>query len=78
MRKPSDNTLNTNKAFYNSTTNIEASETSKGRLIYYVDKVIGVRRLYILATIVKDVLAIIYIVEGYIGFTRCYERIVTL
>ena len=75
LRKPSE-TSNTNKASYNPAT--ITLDTSEGRLIYYIDKVTGVRRLYIPAAIVKDILAIVYTIERYIGFTRCYERVVGL
>ena len=78
LRKPSDNTSSANEAFCNPATNAEASEVSKGRLIYHINKATGIRRLYIPATIVKDVLTIAHTIEGYIGFTRCYERIVGL
>ena len=73
LREATVNTLNTNKASYNP---VEPSK--EGRLIYYIDKAIGVRRLYILATIIKDILTIVYTTEGYIGFARYYERIVGL
>ena len=49
----------------------------KRRLIYHIDKVIGVRRLCISQSIVKDVLDIAHTAEGYMGFARCYERVIS-
>ena len=56
---------------------LEASKASN-RLIFYINKVSRVKRLYILGVVVKDILTIVYTVEGYIGFARCYECIVGL
>lgn len=47
------------------------------RLIFYIDKVIGVRRLYIPDTVVKDVLEIAYTAERHLRFTRYYKRVAT-
>ena len=43
-------------------------------LIYYIDLVTGKHRLYILTTVVLDILAIVYS-NGHPGFQRCYEII---
>ena len=76
LRKPleaSSNILNTNKASYNPT--IIVTLEPSNRLIYYTDKATSIRRLYIPATVIKDILTVAYTIEGYIGFTRYYERI---
>ena len=56
---------------------LDVSKVSS-RLIFYINKVSSVKRLYIPGAIVKDILTIIYTVEGYMGFARCYERVVSL
>ena len=81
LRKPleaSGNTLNTSEAFYNPIIIAPLEPSKEGRLIYYINKATGVRRLYIPTTIVKDVLTIAHTIEGHIGFARCYERVAGL
>ena len=56
----------------------EAYKPFRNRLIFYINKVTDIRRLYISSATVKDVLAIVYTIEGYIGFTRYYKRVISL
>ena len=72
LRKPT--LTNANEASYNPAI-VVPLEPSKGRLIYYINKVTGVKRLCILAAVVKDILTIVYTIEGYMGFARYFERV---
>ena len=51
---------------------------STDKLIYYINKVIKTRRLYILIIVVKDILDINYLINGHLEFTRCYKRVSNL
>ena len=47
------------------------------RLIYHIDKSIGLKRLCIPDAVVKDVLSVPHSAQGHMGFARCYERVAT-
>ena len=58
-----------------ASTQAQSDSEASDRLIYHVDKATGIKRLYIPDAVVKDILDVAHTAEGYIGFTRCYERV---
>lgn len=67
--------LKQSEAFRRSSTS--SVKVSHRRLIYHVNKIIEVKRLCILESVIKDVLDIAYIAERHMRFARCYERVAT-
>lgn len=53
---------------------LEAPAPNKTKLLYHVNKLTGVHRLYIPPSIAPEVLAIAH-GEGHLGFPQCYEII---
>lgn len=53
---------------------IDTLTSSKTKLFYHVNKLIGVHRLYIPPSVAPNILAIAH-GEGHPGFARCYEII---
>ena len=43
------------------------------KLIYYINKIIKIKRFYIFIIIIKDILDINYLIIKYLKFTRYYK-----
>ena len=55
----------------------ERQESFHNRLIYYVEKSTGVRRLCISEAVVKDILDVTHTAKGHMGFARCFKRVLS-
>ena len=71
-------TLLNGERFKEAFRDILIEEASYNRLIFYINKIIKIKRLYIFNVVIKNILKIIYIIKEYLEFTRYYKRIVTL